>query len=672
MAQAVKEPKKVIVLGLDGGHPELVQRFVKEGKLPNFERMFKEGVFKEALEPFPTITPPNWTTITTGAWPGTHGITDFFLPHDPGEPLSREKFAFNTRESRAEYIWQAAEKVGKKSILIKWEVSWPPVHSGIQIEGCGPGIVNLHELAPVRLHTLEPMPMTNRVTFKPAEGWQGLPATAEALEGTISIFLHGGAEKVYDLAVIKSGKGGYDKVLVCKNKDASQPVAQMGPGQWSEWVVDEFNLKPDEAKLRACEAERKKIKTYAMKEWHDNQATTTAQARAEGLGLAAPREQARGSFRFKLLNLASDASQMELLSTQIWPISGYTQPDELGEELLQHVGPFFTNPARDALHYQWIDERTFYELQDYQHQWLGKAAKYLSANKPWDLLYVETHCTDYLSHFYLNSYQPECGAPVAEQRNAASWLARHYQSIDRLLGELLSIADGETLLVVVSDHSGTGCPQPKLDTRKVLEQAGLLVYQTDPETGARKVDWSKTRAVPACTIFVYVNLKGRDPEGIVDPQDFDKVVDEAITAMLDYKDPVTGLHPYSVVLRKEDAALLGLWGDRVGDIVFALRPEFDLEHGAQLPTARIGDLTIRSLFFMRGPNVRKGVHLQRLTQIVAVTPTIAHMLGIPMPAQAEGPILWEAMEDPDFRLHQLQALQAEVARLRQMLPEGKA
>ncbi|MHB1134601.1 MAG: alkaline phosphatase family protein [Chloroflexota bacterium] len=661
----IKEPKKVIVLGMDGGHPELVQKFVKEGKLPNFERMFKEGVFKEALEPFPTITPPNWTTITTGAWPGTHQITDFFLPHDTGEPLNREKFAFNTQESQAEYIWQAAERAGKKSILIKWEVSWPPVHSGIQIEGCGPGVVNLHELAPVRLHTLEPMPMTNRVTLKKAEGWKGLPESAEALEGKISIFLHGGAEKVYDMAVVKSDHSGYDRLLVCKDKDASQPVAQMGAGHWSDWVIDSFDLRPDEEKLKQREAERKQIKSYAMKEWHDNQVVTTTQARNEGLGLNKFADVTRGSFRFKLINLASDASQMELLSTQIWPTSGYTQPVELGEELLENVGPFFTNPARDALHYQWIDERTFYELSDYQHQWLGKAAKYLAANKPWDLLYVETHCTDYLSHFYLNSYQPECGAPLAEQRNAASWLTRHYQSIDRMLGDLLAIADDETLLVVVSDHSGTGCPQPKLDTRKVLEQAGLTVYKTTEE-GRRVVDWTQTKAVQACTIFAYVNLKGRDPEGIVEPQDYDKVVDETITAMLDYTDPVTGLHPYALVLRKEDAALLGLWGERVGDIVFALRPEFDLEHGGQLPTARIGDLTIRSLLFMRGPNIKQGVKLQNLTQIVAVTPTICHMLGLPMPKQSEGPILWEAMEDPDFRLNQFNAMKAELEQLRQL------
>ena len=666
MESPVKEAKKAIVLGLDGGHPELVQRFIREGKLPNFERMMKEGVFKEALEPFPTITPPNWTTITTGAWPGTHNITDFFLPPEPGEPLDRLGFAFNTRESKAEYLWQAAERAGKKSILVKWEVSWPPNHSGIQVEGCGPGVVNLHELAPVRLHTLEPMPMTNQVSLEAARGWKGLEPAWEALEGKISMFLHGGGEKVYDMVVIKSGRAGYDRVLICKEKDATKPLATMTAGQWSEWIYDEFELTPDPEKLKKREAERAKVKKYAMKEWHDNQSATTSAARGSGLGLYEFRPVEKGVFRFKLINLAGDASELELFSTQVWPEQGWTQPLELGPELMKEVGPFFTNPARDALHYGWIDEATFFELQDYQHQWLGKAAKYLTSTREWDLLFVETHCTDYLSHFYLNYYQPECGASLSEQRNATTWLTRHYQSIDRMLGELLEIADDETLFVVVSDHSGTGCPYPKHDTRKVLEEAGLLVYKTDPETGARQIDWTKTKAVFSCTIFCYVNLKGRNPDGIVEPEDYDKVVDEIVEALMSYKDPATGLHPYSMVLRKEDAAVLGMWGDHVGDVVFALRPEYDLEHGAQLPTARIGELTIRSLLFMKGPNIRRGVHLERMTQIVAVTPTIAYMLGLPMPKQAEGPILWEAMEGPDFRLKELKLLRKQLDRWKKL------
>jgi len=659
-----KEAKRAIILGLDGGHPELIQKFVKEGKLPNFERMLKEGVFKEALEPFPTITPPNWTTIGTGAWPGTHGITDFFLPNREDEPLDKINFGFNTRESSAEYVWQAAERAGKKPILIKWEVSWPPNHNGIQIEGCGPGLVNLHELGPVRLHTLEPLPMTSQVSLQPAGGeWKGLQPSWETLEGKISMFLHGGGEKVYDIAVIKSGRAGYDKVLVCKDKDAAQPVAEVKPGQWSDWVLDEFELVPDEERVKARTADMARLKKYRQKERHDYQASTTAAAKAEGLALYQPKPVEKGTFRFKLINLAADAGELELISTQIWPIVGYTQPLELGEELYEKIGPFFTNPARDALHYGWMDEGTFFELMDYQHQWLTKASKYLATTKEWDLLFVETHCTDYLSHFYLNYYQPECGASLSEQRNATTWLTRHYQSIDRMLGELLTLADEDTLFLIVSDHSGTGCPQPQVDARKVLEQAGLLVYKVDDE-GNRGIDWSKTRAYPQRTVHVYVNLKGRDRDGIVEPEDYEATVEAIIQAMTGYKDPATGMHTFSAVLRKNDAAILGLWGDRVGDVVYARRPEFDLEHGSQLPTARLGDLTIRSIFFMKGPNVKKGLHLQRHLQMTAVAPTLAYLMGFPIPAQAEGPVVWEALEDPDFRLNQVRELEAEVARLK--------
>jgi hypothetical protein len=136
--------------------------------------------------------------------------------------------------------------------------------------------------------------------------------------------------------------------------------------------------------------------------------------------------------------------------------------------------------------------------------------------------------------------------------------------------------------------------------------------------------------------------------------------------MMDYKDPATGKHPFSLVLRKEDAALLGLWGDRIGDIIYAVRPEYDMEHGSELPTARVGELTIRSLFFMKGPNVKKGVHLQRLVQLTALSPTIAYLMGFSVPAQAEGPVLWEALEDPDFRIHQIDALRKELDRWKKL------
>ena len=157
--------------------------------------------------------------------------------------------------------------------------------------------------------------MTNRVSLRPAEGWKGLPANAEALEGKISIFLHGGAEQGLRHGGREVGRGGYDRLLVCKDKDASQAVATMGLGQWSEWVIDTFDLRPDEEKIKQREAERGQIKKYAIKEWPRQPGRTTSPGgRKEGL-MACSKfgDEARGSFRFKLINLSADASQLELL-----------------------------------------------------------------------------------------------------------------------------------------------------------------------------------------------------------------------------------------------------------------------------------------------------------------------------------------------------------------------
>ena len=107
--------EKVVVLGLDSAIASRVYRYAQEGKLPTLQKLMQNGVWSpNCLVPFPTITPPNWTTIATGAWPGTHGITDFD-GHIPGDPLDEVHQQLDAREIQAEAIWTAAEKQGKKT-----------------------------------------------------------------------------------------------------------------------------------------------------------------------------------------------------------------------------------------------------------------------------------------------------------------------------------------------------------------------------------------------------------------------------------------------------------------------------------------------------------------------------------------------------------------------------
>ncbi|MCL4458915.1 MAG: alkaline phosphatase family protein, partial [Chloroflexi bacterium] len=131
--------KRVILIGLDGLMPEMAEKFVAEGNMPAIKRLMAEGVYSPMYSSPPVDTPTNWTSLGTGAWTGTHGVNSFGI-HFPGEPFDQvhrvsenifPKFPNMAKEtlnqlSRAEYIWQAAERAGKKCILVNYPGGWPP------------------------------------------------------------------------------------------------------------------------------------------------------------------------------------------------------------------------------------------------------------------------------------------------------------------------------------------------------------------------------------------------------------------------------------------------------------------------------------------------------------------------------------------------------------------
>ena len=111
-----------MIIGLDSAVPELIKKFAEEGVLPNIKRLMEEGVFGEGFATHPTLTGTNWTTIVSGTWPGTQGASCMWT-HFEGEPLNRVHSSFLSTTSRCERLWETGEKIGKKSILMKYPLS---------------------------------------------------------------------------------------------------------------------------------------------------------------------------------------------------------------------------------------------------------------------------------------------------------------------------------------------------------------------------------------------------------------------------------------------------------------------------------------------------------------------------------------------------------------------
>ncbi|HSJ53325.1 MAG TPA: alkaline phosphatase family protein, partial [Anaerolineae bacterium] len=120
----MKSPKKVLLIGFDGANPELLRSYVKQGELPHFARLMERGVFTVALPSVPANTPVNWTSIATGAHPGTHGITDYWV-HFPGDPLDGFKEMFRSDMVQAEQLWTTAERSGRRALTMHYPGAHP-------------------------------------------------------------------------------------------------------------------------------------------------------------------------------------------------------------------------------------------------------------------------------------------------------------------------------------------------------------------------------------------------------------------------------------------------------------------------------------------------------------------------------------------------------------------
>ena len=107
----------------------------------------------------------------------------------------------------------------------------------------------------------------------------------------------------------------------------------------------------------------------------------------------------------------------------------------------------------------------------------------------------------------------------------------------------MDIMGDDTLMCVCSDHGATPMG-PILNTAHALKEAGLCSYEPkksenywdiyeETEGFNYVLDVSKSLAVPQRYMFVYVNLKGKYPGGIVEPEDYEKVRGRIIDALLD-------------------------------------------------------------------------------------------------------------------------------------------
>src|SRR5687768_1140219 len=132
----ITQVKKVIVIGLDGLEPTIVEPMLERRGLPNLARLRDLGGYSRVRTTYPAQTPVAWSTFATGTNPGGHGIFDFIRrnpeTYSPDLALNRyeQKNAFvppkavNLRRGTA--FWSHLSAAGVPSSVIRCPCTYPP------------------------------------------------------------------------------------------------------------------------------------------------------------------------------------------------------------------------------------------------------------------------------------------------------------------------------------------------------------------------------------------------------------------------------------------------------------------------------------------------------------------------------------------------------------------
>ncbi|MEE0206889.1 MAG: hypothetical protein UEX93_08505 [Peptococcaceae bacterium] len=217
----------------------------------------------------------------------------------------------------------------------------------------------------------------------------------------------------------------------------------------------------------------------------------------------------------------------------------------------------------------------------------------------------------------------------------------------------MTLLDEDWTIIITSDHGllvrneeYPAMGDPFGVNAKIMYELGYTALKKDDKGNLKhEVDWSKTTAVASRGNHIYINLKGRNPEGIVDPKEKWELEEKIITDLYNYRTE-GGQRLVSVVLRNKEAALLGMSGPECGDLIYWLSEGPNRVHGDSLSTYYgLFDSSVSPIFIAAGKGVKKNHKTDRVIRSIDVTPTVAALLGLRMPAQAEGAPVYQILEE---------------------------
>ncbi len=347
----------------------------------------------------------------------------------------------------------------------------------------------------------------------------------------------------------------------------------------------------------------------------------------------------------KVLELADDGSKLSMYISPAMDIDNDSvySPKRIYQDICANVG--YPTPTSnvgcqsDTLITDCMLDN-WYATAD----WQAQALHYLIESEELDVIFSHFHAIDLEEHMFIKHMaEHEFNRnPVAV---AEKWMENLYKQADYYLGKFLHYLDEGWTILIFSDH---GQVAPKHDLHLICDASGISVgvmkelgftALKKDENGNElpEIDWAHTLAVAQRECHIYLNLKGREAHGIVDPKDQYEVEEQIMTALYSYKDKKTGHRIVSVALRNKDAILLGLGGPDSGDICYWMAEGYNFDHADSLATTWGEAATsVSPIFIAAGKGIKAGYETQRIIRQIDFAPTVAVLGGVRMPRECEG------------------------------------
>ncbi|MCU1258286.1 MAG: type phosphodiesterase/nucleotide pyrophosphatase [Bryobacterales bacterium] len=503
---AKAQVKKVIFLGLDGLDPELTERWMAEGKLPNLSRLRAEGCYHRLRTTFPPLSPVAWSTFATGVNPAKHNIFDF-LNRDLrtyAPELSSAKVRTTTR-----YFQLGPWRIPLTKSSVEFRRKSEPFWKILGRNAIGSTILRVP------------------ITFPP-ERFEGRMLSAMS---TPDLLGTQGSFTVFSTGPEGMPSEGGTRCRLMRNGDAFEAHVA-GP----ELSTVPFRLIPTatatEMRLEVG-GTALTVRVGEYTPWIRLRFRTGRWRKTPGI------------VRFLLTSKDPEIS-LYLTPVEIDPENPalpISHPGFYAVYLAKLLGSFATlGMAEDtwALNEGAIDEDAFLaqakSIQEEREKMFFNALDHTRRGVV-GCVFDTTDRVQHMFYRYLDPAQSENG-----RSRHAGVIEALYRDMDRVAGRTMEYADGDTALFVLSDH-GFCAFRRGVNLNAWLLRNGYLHLKEGLGDGAgylEGIDWLRTRAYTFGLSGIYLNLEGREAQGIVPKDQAKRLKAELIAKLAGLPDPEQG------------------------------------------------------------------------------------------------------------------------------------